>query len=320
MTAPTAVVPRAPAPPGGWVPPHLATTAAGSSGSRRRDSAREPSSPAQIISRRVGVVVTAIGMLATLLLVYEFKLSSIPAQRTQAELLATFKQAVPTTTLDQSSAALTEGSAVALLRIPRLGIDQVVVEGSTPTDTKRGPGHLSASPLPGEYGNAVIEGRRTTYGGPFANLDSVRKGDKIDATTGQGVFTYTVSKVAHLSPGDKDVVSGSSDSRLTLMTSDPAFFATGRLAVVATLNGDPIAVPHRPPQLEDEIQLGVAGDPLGLALGLVWLLLLAIAGYTAWRLRDRMPRSVLYLYAAPVITALALLTYANLDSLLPGTM
>jgi hypothetical protein len=107
---------------------------------------------------------------------------------------------------------------------------------------------------------------------------------------------------------------------LTLVTSDPAFFATGRLAVIATLKGDPVAVPNRPPQLEDNLQLGVAGDPLGLALGLVWLILLAAAACAAWLLRYRMPRSVLYLYAAPVISALALLTYANLDSLLPGTM
>ncbi|MGH7749400.1 MAG: sortase, partial [Candidatus Dormibacteria bacterium] len=231
-----------------------------------------PTSTAQTIARRVATVVSAVGVLALLLMVYEFQLSAIPEARAQAELLATFKQAVPTTTLDVSSKALTEGSPVAVLRIRRVGIDQVVVEGSTPTDLKLGPGHLSASPLPGEYGNSVLEGRRTTYGSPFSKLDSLRKGDRIDVTTGQGDFTYIVSNVKHIDPGQPDVVAGTADSRLTLITSNPAFFATGRLAVIAKLDGDPVAVPSRPPQLEDANQLGVAGDPLGLALGLIWLM------------------------------------------------
>lgn len=280
-----------------------------------------PASSTQIFARRGGVVATAIGLLALLFLVYEFQLSQLPAARQQAELLRGFKQSVPTTTLDLSSARLTEGSAVALLRIPKRGIGQsVVVEGSTPSDLKLGPGHLSASPLPGEYGNSVIEGRRTTYGSPFGKLESVHKGDRIDVSTGQGAFTYTVTKVQHLSPGDPDVVSASNSSELTLVTSDPAFFASGRLAVIAKLDGDPIAVPSRPPQLEDNLQLGVVGDPFGLAVGMLWLTMLVVASYAAWRLRHRMPRTVLYLYAAPVITTLSLLTYANLDNLLPGTL
>ncbi|MBV8527581.1 MAG: class E sortase [Candidatus Dormibacteraeota bacterium] len=287
---------------------------------RRPEQASAQPWSARAVVQRVALIVTAAGVLAGLLLAYEFSLSSLPQQRLQAELLATFKQAVPTTTLDIPSTTPADGTPVALLRVPRRGIAQVVVEGSSPSDLKLGPGHLSASPMPGEYGNAVIAGRRTTYGAPFGRLPSLRRGDAIYVTTGQGAFTYIVSKVEHASSSQPDVVDASKDSRLTLFTSDPALIATGRLAVVAKLQGDPIALDKRPATLLDAGQLGLAGDPIGLALGIVWLNALIAVVVIGWRLRHRLPRSVLYLFAAPVITTLALLMFANLDSLLPGTM
>ena len=272
------------------------------------------------VVRIVGVVVTAIGALAALLLAYEFVLSNLPASRQQSELLATFKQLVPTTTLDEPSQTPAEGGPIALLTISKLGLSQVVVEGSSPTDLKLGPGHLSSSPLPGEYGNAVIEGRRTTYGSPFGRLESLRRGDTISVATGQGQFTYTVSAIKHVASGQADVIGSSDDSRLTLVTSDPAYIATGRLAVVAKLNGNPVAVATRPSVLDDRQDLGLIGDPLGLGIGLIWSGLLAGAVFAAIRLRRRLPPSVLYLFAAPVVATLALMACASLDSLLPGTL
>jgi len=272
------------------------------------------------VVRRVAVAVTAVGVFAAGLLAYEFLLSWIPEAKAQTELLATYKQSVPTTTLDRPSTAPAAGSPVALMRLPGSTAGAVVVEGSSPSELKMGPAHLSASPLPGEYGNSVIAGRRTTYGSPFGRLDRLRKGDVITVATGQGVFRYKVTKLTHVDAGQPDVVAGSRSSQLTLVTSDPAFVATGRLAVIATLQGKPIAVPTRPAVLLDPAQLGLTGDPLGLALGVLWLNLLVVAAFLTWRWRRRVPRSVLYLFAAPVLAALALLTFANLDSLLPGTM
>lgn len=302
------------------VPPPPPPAAVDRSSRVSRSSPDLPASSTSIAVARVALAVTAVGLLAALFFAYEFLLSGIPVQRMQAELLAEFKQAVPTTTLDAPSSTPAEGTAVALLRIPRIGLSTVVVEGSSPSDLKMGPGHLSASPLPGEYGNSVIEGRRLTYDPPFRSIDSLRKGDTITVATGQGSFAYKVAKVEHVSSGKSDVVSNTSSSELTLVTSDPPVIATGRLAVVAKLQGKPLAVPSRPGAPEGAVQLGLSGDPLGLALGLVWLLLLVFAAGVTWRLRSRVPRTVLYLFAAPVLTTLTLLTYANLDSLLPGTM
>lgn len=284
-------------------------------------AAYAPPSGSRLAVGRIAAVVTAISVLAALLLAYEFWFSSIPAARAQAELLAAFQEAVPTTTLDSPASTPVEGAPIALLSIPRLNLNsEVVVEGSSASDLKMGPGHLSASPLPGEYGNAVILGRRTTYGSPFGGIGSLHKGDTIKVATGQGAVTYKVSKVERIGPGKQDVVGDTKDSRLTLVTSDPALVPTGRLAVVATLKGKPLAVPTRPAALEDIGQLGLTGDFGGLVLGLVFLELLTGAVILTWLLRRRVPRAVLYLFAAPVMTTLVVLTFANLDSLLPGTM
>ncbi|HEX5366807.1 MAG TPA: sortase, partial [Acidimicrobiales bacterium] len=78
------------------------------------------------------------------------------------------------------------GDAVARLRIPRIGVDKVVVEGVQVDDLKRGPGHYPDSPLPGQPGNAAIAGHRTTYGAPFFRLNELDPGDPILVTTRQG--------------------------------------------------------------------------------------------------------------------------------------
>ena len=72
-----------------------------------------------------------------------------------------------------------EGDPIGYIRIPRIGINQVVVEGTNTPDLRKGPGHYIGTPLPGQGGNAAIAGHRTTYGHPFYNLDSVKVGDPI---------------------------------------------------------------------------------------------------------------------------------------------
>ncbi len=67
-----------------------------------------------------------------------------------------------------------EGDPVGEIRIPAIGLDQVVVEGTNTNDLRQGPGHYIGTPLPGQGGNAAIAGHRTTYGHPFYNLDGVQ--------------------------------------------------------------------------------------------------------------------------------------------------
>ena len=262
-------------------------------------------------------------LLATLLVLFmafELFLTPFFESRAQDSMLTSFNKEIVSKNLDRPTEAPAEGSPVAILEIPRIGVTQVVAEGTTPSDLKSGPGHLRAAPLPGEFGNSVIAGRRTTYGAPFSKLYVLAKGDTIRTVTGQGLFTYAVSSVKHVVPGQADPVTAAADSRLTLITSDPAYLANGRLAVVAKLKGAPAAVAHRPPALVGKDELGLAGDSLGLALGIIFGELLLVVLFVAWRQRKRWPAAVIYFVGAPLALALMLLTFFSLDLLLPGTL
>ena len=140
-----------------------------------------------------------------------------------------------------------EGEPIGDIRIPVIGLNQVVVEGTNTPDLRKGPGHYTGTPLPGQVGNAAIAGHRTTYGHPFYNLDSVKVGDPIVLTTLQGIFVYDATKSFVVSPSDTTVVDNVIANQLTLTTCNPRFSATTRLVVQATLAHSQLFVSSAPP-------------------------------------------------------------------------
>ncbi|MDH5238105.1 MAG: sortase, partial [Acidimicrobiia bacterium] len=84
------------------------------------------------------------------------------------------------------------GDPTARITIPAIGLDKVVVEGVQVEDLRRGPGHYTSTPMPGQPGNAAIAGHRTTYGAPFHDIDQLQPGDEVTVQTFQGTFTYRV--------------------------------------------------------------------------------------------------------------------------------
>jgi sortase A len=134
-----------------------------------------------------------------------------------------------------ATTAPAEGQPVGDIRIPVIGLNQVVVEGTNTPDLRKGPGHYTGTPLPGQAGNSAVAGHRTTYGHPFYNLDSVKVGDPVVLTTLQGIFVYDTTKNFVVSPSDTTVVDNVIANQLTLTTCNPRFSATTRLVVQATL-------------------------------------------------------------------------------------
>lgn len=131
------------------------------------------------------------------------------------------------------------GDGMALIKIPKIGVDAVVVEGVEVEDLKKGPGHYPDTALPGQLGNMVISGHRTTYGAPFYRLDELEPGDEIIVYDAQGPYTYLVSETKIVLPTEIGVIAPSTDARLTLTTCHPRFSAAKRLIVVAQLQGTP---------------------------------------------------------------------------------
>lgn len=209
---------------------------------------------------------------------------------------------------------------VALLQIPALEIAEVVVEGTRNADLTHGPGHLRASVMPGEVGNAIIMGRRTTYGAPFRHLDDLALDAPIRVSTEAGTFVYAVTgvRVADLeSLGDLAVTEG---SRLTLLTSTPDYAPSGLLVVEAELVGDAVPASRARPVGVDTDESGLTGEPIAVValVGTLQLLLVsAVAVSWMWK---RWSRRSTWLLATPVVAVTTLLTFESLQRLLPATL
>lgn len=63
-------------------------------------------------------------------------------------------------------------------------VDLIVLAGSSGRTLAFGPGHLSASAMPGEVGNAVIAGHRDTH---FRFLKNLRSGELLTIESNKGV-------------------------------------------------------------------------------------------------------------------------------------
>jgi sortase A len=135
---------------------------------------------------------------------------------------------------------------VARLEIPRIGVDEIVVEGVGVDDLRKGPGHYEQTPLPGEHGNAAVAGHRTTYGAPFFDIDQLAQGDEIIVTTYAGRFVYRVTGSTIVSPSEVSVVADTPDDRITLTSCDPKYSASNRIVVTAVLDpnaSSPVVAP-----------------------------------------------------------------------------
>ena len=132
-----------------------------------------------------------------------------------------------------------EGKPIGRIIIPSAEVDDIMVEGVGREDLKKGPGHMPWTPLPGQPGNAVVSGHRTTYGAPFFYLDQVVVGDDIYVETLIGRHTYRVREILEVEPTDVWVTDPRPGAWLTLTTCTPRYSAAQRLIIVAQLVDGP---------------------------------------------------------------------------------
>ena len=127
------------------------------------------------------------------------------------------------------------GDALGRIRVPKIGISDVFVEGTAAGDLRRGPGHYPATPLPGQRGTVAIAGHRTTYGAPFHDVDQLAKGDRIDLDMPYGRFTYRVERLKIVEPTAVEVTDPVGYDRLVLSACHPLYSAAQRIIVFARL-------------------------------------------------------------------------------------
>jgi sortase A len=156
----------------------------------------------------------------------------------QDQIRAPFERLIGTTPPEDAPAAdrvvKVPGAAVAILRIPDIEVNYVVVEGTDTESLRKGPGHYTWTSYPWEdTGTVGIAGHRTTYGAPFWSLDELTRDDRIVLATEYGIFNYRVTHRALIDPSDASVLDPSDKPTLVLTTCNPRFSATQRLVVFA---------------------------------------------------------------------------------------
>ena len=126
-----------------------------------------------------------------------------------------------------------DGDAIARLRVPRLGLSLVVVNGTDTSDLRRGPGRHTETFMPGEGELVYLAGHRTTYGAPFSDIDRLEPGDPISVELPYGSVEYRVTGHRIVDDNDLSVLESRGREELVLQACHPRFFASQRYLVYA---------------------------------------------------------------------------------------
>ncbi len=127
------------------------------------------------------------------------------------------------------------GQGIGRIKIPGIGLDAVVVQGTDTASLQKGPGHYPETAFPGEGRTIGIAGHRTTYLAPFRHINEIDEGDTVVLEMPYGTFTYEVSKHEIVDPYQVDIVDEVGYERLVLTACHPLYSAAERWAVFARL-------------------------------------------------------------------------------------
>ncbi|SNS21704.1 class E sortase [Actinomadura mexicana] len=136
------------------------------------------------------------------------------------------------------------GAVIAQIRIKRMGLKMGVRQGVSEAVLRRGAGHYPGTALPGQVGNTVLLGHRTTWRAPFYQLDRMRRGDRIVLRVGRRSYVYRVRTKRVVDPRDRRALepvpfkraSAPHGRYLTLVTCTPKGSDRHRLVVVGKID------------------------------------------------------------------------------------
>jgi len=282
-----------------------------------------------------GRALVTIGILILLFVVYQLWGTGLYEAREQAQLKDQFAQqvkahdATSTTGAPGGTTATTtpappppSGDAVAVIRIPKIGVYNAVVQGTAVPDLRRGPGHYPLTPLPGQLGNAAIAGHRTTYGAPFNRLDELTAGDPILVTTLTGTYRYVMTQQLVVSPKEVSVLDPTPTATLTLTTCNPKYSASQRLIVKAALDTRNSPAPTKAPEVStrarQSLEDGLSGTSESTWPTLWWGIALAVVGAAWWLVFHRYHRWTTWVVGAIPFTLVLFFFFFHLERVLPS--
>lgn len=121
------------------------------------------------------------------------------------------------------------------IQIPAVGVDAPVVQGDGWEQLKKGVAQHIGTPNPGENGNIVLSGHNDVFGEVFRYLDRLDPGDSIILFTSQRQYTYIITETQMVEPTAVEVMSPTSDARVTLISCHPYLVDIHRIVVSAIL-------------------------------------------------------------------------------------
>jgi len=107
--------------------------------------------------------------------------------------------------------------AVAILEVPRLGLREIVLEGSSGRNLAFGPTLVNTTPLD-ETKDRILSGHRDTH---FSFLNKLQIGDLLRLRTVTGIREYRVNWLEAVDSRQQQLVIDDNIERLTLLTCFP---------------------------------------------------------------------------------------------------
>ena len=128
-----------------------------------------------------------------------------------------------------------QGEAIGRIKVPRMGVNMILVNGTDHDTLKKGPGRDLRTFMPGENRLVYIAGHRTTYLAPFSHIDRLKAGDRVTIEVPYATFIYSVTHHRIVKATDLSVLRSPRHELLELQACHPRFFASHRYIAYAKL-------------------------------------------------------------------------------------
>jgi sortase A len=127
------------------------------------------------------------------------------------------------------------GQAIGRIKVPRLGLSMVLVNGTDHDSLTKGPGRDLRTYMPGQGQLIYIAGHRTTYLAPFAHIEKLVPGDPVILEVPYATFRYRIFKHRIVGADDLSVLRSHHREVIELQACHPRFFASQRYIAYARL-------------------------------------------------------------------------------------
>jgi len=121
------------------------------------------------------------------------------------------------------------------IQIPAIDVDAPVVQGDGWEQLKKGVAQHLGTPNPGQNGNIVLSAHNDVFGEIFRHLDRLQEGDKVILYTNQRAFVYVVKQTQIVEPTQVEVMAGTQEPVVTLISCYPYLVDNQRIVVTAEL-------------------------------------------------------------------------------------